>query len=94
MRQDGTYSIQEIDELEFIKTLGWAINTGIVENHIHPRSIIKVELVVDKSVRHICDLTKLPKYKSRYTLENGELLLIAENGKFFNGTYINQCPNQ
>lgn len=85
MTQDGTYSVQEISEEQFIGTLQWGESQGIIKNHVSPRSSALDD--VAKSVGSI------PSYERSYTLENGDYLLIAERGKYYNGTFIDQCPH-
>ena len=75
MKQDGTYSIQEISLEQFEGTIEWAKHQGILQNH---------------SYRH----RKIAQYQRDYTLDNNDLFLIEYRGKYYNGTYINQCPNQ
>lgn len=84
--QDGTYSIRQISKRQFGAILKWATRKGIAENHITTRTL----------QRHDIDpVTEgIPRYRRLYTLEDGDLFLIAENGKFYNGSYINQCPQE
>lgn len=84
LTQDGTYSIQQISKRKFAGVLKWGTQQGIIENHITTRSLQK---------HGIDPVTEgIPRYRRNYELENGDLFLIAENGKFYNGSYINQCP--
>lgn len=75
MKQDGTYSIQEITREQFGSTIQWAKQQGILKNH---------------SYKYRGDFP----YERGYTLENNDMFLIEYKGKYYNGTYINQCPNQ
>ena len=85
MTQDGTYSVQEISKDQFIGTFQWASQQGIIKNHVSARSS-----ALDDVVKLV---GSIPNYERLYDLENGDYLLIAENGKYYNGTFIDQCPH-
>lgn len=78
MTRDGQYNIQEIDRYSFVSALGWGLQNQSLVNHTKHTKLYSID--------------GLPPY-SRVQIQNGDMFLITDRGKFYNGTFFDTCPN-